>query len=232
MRKVLPVIILTFFFMTPNLWAKTYDQAFFHKLFLKEVSERLTWVKGEIKLERLIVEPERVELPDGTSSVVRLKGRPKLGLNTMLVDFYRKERVIARVRVMGFVEAYVPVLVAKRPLGRHEVIDAVDVALEKRPVSRLPQDALTSLADALGKRLKVSVRPGQVIRAYALEVPPVVKRGKIVRIVAKGPNFTVTALGEARQDGCPGEIIRVRNLSSKREIFAQVVDAGTVEVKF
>ncbi|OAG28590.1 hypothetical protein TH606_01130 [Thermodesulfatator autotrophicus] len=228
----MPVIILTIFLTAQALWAKTYDEAFFRKLFLKEVSERLTWVKGEIKIERLIVEPERVELPDNASFVVRLKGRPKLGLNTMLVDFYQNDRVLARVRVMGFMEAYLPVLVAQRPLGRHEVIDESDVALEKRPVSRLPQDAINSLENALGKRLKVSVRPGQVIRAYALEVPPVVKRGKIVRIVARGPNFMVTALGEARQNGRPGEIIRVRNLSSKKEIFAQVVNAGTVEVKF
>ncbi|WP_022854057.1 flagellar basal body P-ring formation chaperone FlgA [Thermodesulfatator atlanticus] len=211
---------------------KTYDAGFFRKVFLEEVSQRITWARGELKLERFTVQPEKVSVPDNARMLVRLKGSPGIGANVLLFDFYQDDHLVKRVRAMGFIEAYLPVVVVKRPVAARTVLTPEDLGFAKRPASRLPKDALFALEDALGKETRTSLRAGQVLRTSSLRIPPVIKRGKIVRIVARGKNFVVSALGEARQAGRPGEFIRVRNLSSKREVYAKVIDAQTVEVRF
>lgn len=227
------LILVTFFLLFSTCAeARLWEAEDFRALFLSAVKEKLSWVQGKIVLERFTVEPERVEVPEGAKVELRFRGRPKLGANTALVVFEKDGLRLGQARVVGFVEAEIPVVVAKRPLARHTILGAEDITLELRPASRLPKDVLTRKEEALGKRLRMSLRAGQLVRRYALEVPPVIKRGDLVRIVAEGPGFTVTAVGEARQDGRPGEIIRVRNLESKREVFAKVVDQKTVKVNY
>jgi flagella basal body P-ring formation protein FlgA len=45
----------------------------------------------------------------------------------------------------------------------------------------------------------------------------------------RGANFTITSMGEAMEDGRPGEFIRIRNISSRRIITAKVTRDGAVE---
>ncbi len=62
--------------------------------------------------------------------------------------------------------------------------------------------------------------------------PLLVRRRDVVRLVARTRYLTVTATGQALQDGRRGQFIRVRNLKSQRVVVGQVVDAGVVEVVF
>ena len=226
------VLFLILLFLTSPAKAKTLTKEDFKALFFEEVSRHLSWEREDLKLIRFHAEPEEVVVPETARQVVRFRQPPKLGSNTLLVDFYQGEDLLCRVRLMGFVEAMIPVVVLKRPLARHTVVHEEDLALERRPMSRLPKDVFTNPKEVAGLWTRLSLRAGQVLRRSNLEVPPVVKRGHLVKIIAEGPGFVVTAVGEARQDGRPGEVIRVRNLTSKREVFARVIDAQTVKVNF
>ncbi len=227
------VLILVFWFGLFSVgWAKKLDTNYFQELFFSQVTKHLPWPAEDLVLVRFVAEPEELNLPDNVREVVKFRQIPRVGSNTLLVDYYQGKRLAARVRLLGYIEAMLPVLVLKRPLSRHQIIRAEDLIFERRPLSRLPKDVLTKAREAVGLRTRVSLRAGQVLRRSALEVPPVIKRGKLVRILAEGPGFMVSAVGEARQDGRPGEIIRVRNLTSKREIFARVIDAQTVKVTY
>lgn len=76
-----------------------------------------------------------------------------------------------------------------------------------------------------------SIRAGEEITMTGLVLPKprhVIDRNAAVRIVIGGPGWTITALGEALQDGRVGEVIRVRNADSKRIIQAEVLEDGTV----
>ena len=59
---------------------------------------------------------------------------------------------------------------------------------------------------------------------------PVVQKGDLVNIVLESPVIKVATPGEALEAGKLGETIRVKNISSKREIRAQVIDKQTVRV--
>ncbi len=212
--------------------ARTLDSSYFQGLFLRLAQKQLPWPAEDLVLVRFVAEPEHLRVPEGTREIVRLTQPLHPGPNTLLVDYVYQGRLLKRVRLLGSLEVMLPVLVLKRPLPRHALISRADVSLERRPLTRLPKDVVLHVKDVLGLRTRMSLRAGSVLRSSVLEIPPVVKRGSLVRIVAQGENFVVTAVGEARQDGRPGEIIRVRNLASKREVFARVVDEKTVKVTF
>ncbi len=235
MRRGLGIFLLVtaaWLILVAPVWARTLDKAYFQSLFMQLAEKQLPWPAEDLVLVRFVAEPEHLQVPEGAREIVRLMQPLHPGPNTLLVDYVYQGKLLKRVRLLGSLEVMLPVVVLKHPLPRHALVSQADVALERRPLTRLPKDVVLHVKDALGLRTRTSLRAGSVLRASALEIPPVVKRGSLVRIVAQGENFLVTAVGEARQDGRPGQIIRVRNLVSKREVFARVVDEKTVRVTF
>ena len=85
---------------------------------------------------------------------------------------------------------------------------------------------------AVGQKLKLSMPAGAVLYAQNLDAPPLVNRGERVTIMAKSQAIQITAPGEARNSGALGEMVRVKNLTSRREIQARVLSAGVVETEF
>ncbi|HIE33206.1 MAG TPA: flagellar basal body P-ring formation protein FlgA [Thermodesulfobacteriaceae bacterium] len=212
--------------------AKTLEEAYFRKLFREVIAKRLPWPEEDIEIVRLAAEPTPLEVPEGVEEKVHLVGTPGPGSNTLLVDYLLGRRLIARVRVVGYVEVNIPVVVLKRPVARFTVLKPEDLGVERRPLTRLPQDVITDPQEVIGKRVKFGLPAGRPIRRSQVEIPPLIRRNQIVKIVARNAHLTVIVKGQARQDGHMGEIIRVRNLSSKKEIYARVVSSDTVEVSF
>ncbi len=211
---------------------KVLSEAYFKNLFLKTLAAKLPWPLENMEVVRVAAEPVPVRIPAGAVEKVRLQHPAQPGSNTLLVDYYHQDRLLTRVRVVGYLEVYLPVAVLVRPVSRGTLLSQEMVRLEPRPLTRLPHDVITDLSSLKGKRLRYSLPAGRVLRRSQIEDPPLVRRRQIVKIVARSPFLVVTAQGEARQDGRRGEIIRVRNLSSKKEIYARVVGPNTVEVSF
>lgn len=74
--------------------------------------------------------------------------------------------------------------------------------------------------------------PGTVVRGN-LAAPKrpdiVVRRNQTVRLRVQGPGFLITGVGQALQDGRPGEYIKVRNVDSRRIITGRIAFDGSVE---
>ena len=60
---------------------------------------------------------------------------------------------------------------------------------------------------------------------------PTVKKGDLLRLVFESPSVRLSATVEALTDGVGGETIPVRNVRSKRQVHAFVLDAQTVLVR-
>ncbi|MEM6955702.1 MAG: flagella basal body P-ring formation protein FlgA [Myxococcota bacterium] len=60
--------------------------------------------------------------------------------------------------------------------------------------------------------------------------PPAVRAGSRVTAVARIGSVRATAPAEATQPGRIGDVIRIRNLATRRALTARVIDAETVEV--
>ncbi|SDS67654.1 flagella basal body P-ring formation protein FlgA [Halopseudomonas xinjiangensis] len=135
-----------------------------------------------------------------------------------------------RLFVPAKVSLFEQVLVTRRPLARHEVIQPTDMALLERDVGLLGDQYLTDPAQALGKRAKRQLPGDTVIGSNHLENDEVVKRGDKVVISAANSQISVRMPGEALQAGTVGSQIRVRNTRSGRVVTARIIAPGQVEV--
>jgi flagella basal body P-ring formation protein FlgA len=59
-----------------------------------------------------------------------------------------------------------------------------------------------------------------------------VMRGQHVTIIAESGGLDLRVKGKALMDGRQGQTIQVKNLSSQKLIYAQVVGTGMVKVNF
>ena len=84
----------------------------------------------------------------------------------------------------------------------------------------------------IGKAAKKNIQIGKIIKIRDIKEVPTIKRGSRVKIIAKRGSMRITAPGAAREDGFKNSIVQVVNLETKKLLYAEVIDANTVEVKF
>ncbi len=203
----------------------------FKNLFLDNIKRELTWINGTLTIENFRVEPENLKIPKSAYYKTKFISNPRLGANNLLVTFFSGKNVEV-VRLWGYVEVYHPVVVTKRPISNKSILTEEDMALEIRPLSKLPQDIVLDIKSLIGKQLKTSLKAGTVLRTCYIEDPIIVKNNSLVEIIAKNEKLIVRTKGKALQNGRIGEMIKVQNLSSKKVIVGKVVSASEVEVNF
>lgn len=124
-----------------------------------------------------------------------------------------------------------PVLVATQHVARGESLRASHVRFEERDLATLLSGYLQSDEGVIGKRLKRPVSVGTVITPRMLAAPKLVRRGNRVTILVRGPGVEIRATGKALRDGARGDVVPVRNLSTKRLVEGTVDSAGVVMVQ-
>lgn len=117
-----------------------------------------------------------------------------------------------------------------RVIRRGESVSGRDVKLMGTRLSLLPRGAMSELASLEGTVAREELRPGQWLTENSLETPDVIKRGQPVKIQLRRGSIQISAQGLSKQDGAIGEVIRVENLSSRREIHARVLSSDEVQV--
>ena len=177
------------------------------------------YIDPRLRLARCGHEPE-VFLPPNTT----LSGRTTVGVQCQEPERWR-------IYIPVEVRHMVAVVVARNPVYRGETVERSDLGQESRDTSGLRGGHFTEVADVAGQQAQRRLRPGRVITERDVAPPVVVKRGSRVTISAGSGGFAVSMEGEALSDGRRGEVIPVRNLSSEREIEAEVVGPGRVKVR-
>ncbi len=202
------------------------------KIFLREVKRGLSWINGKIYLEDFRVEPNDLKIPHRAKLELKFLSSPRIGSNVALALFTLNGKKIGVARIWGYVDAKVKVVVAARPIPNKAILTTADLKLEEKRLSRLPQDVLFNIKEALGKEVKMSLKPGRVLLRSQIAEPPLIRRGQLVVIVARGKNFIVKAKGIALQDGQLNQRIKVKNISSKKIIWGKVISPEEVELMF
>jgi flagella basal body P-ring formation protein FlgA len=179
------------------------------------VNEEVVVPAGRINY--MVVPPKRTDF----------RGTVHLPVDVMVDG--KKER---RIWVTADIVCHTEVVAIRRPVERHGMLQQADVERIEMDVSRLPSDVITDIQDAIGKRVKHSLKPGAALRAEWIEIPPLVKKGEVVTVVAEKEGLRVSTIGETCSSGRLGERIRVVNLSTKRSVYAIVVDEKTVHIDF
>lgn len=170
-------------------------------------------------------------VPTGEANVeVQRLGLPaagKLPLQVIVsVDGLPASRFLATAIVDDWRE--VPVL--KKSLERGMLIEPDAVELVRLNLNQQPADVADDLGEVVGRRAKTRLEGGMTLRRSLIDIPPLVAKGKRITAVFEAGGLKATALGIALDDGLKGEVIKVRNESSKKVIKAKILSADEVEV--
>lgn len=134
--------------------------------------------------------------------------------------------VLRRVAGTVFLNMWVEVPAAARPLNKGDQLGPDDVTFIRTNVAHIkgmPWDGKGGPWQVLR-----TVPPGQTIFQADLAPQAMVRKGNIVQLVYEKGNVLMSVQAESLADGEPGATIPVRNLQSKKQVFATVRDARTV----
>lgn len=171
---------------------------------------------------------ETVE-PTDSISIDLTNARPQ-GLSELSVkvsDQAGRVKRSSKIRAQLMIEVEVPV--ATRRLESGDLLSD-NVRWEWRDASRVSGDRLTKM-DLSNRRVKVAIPSGDIVTVSRTELPQLVSRGDRVTIHVVGDGIKVSGMGIAEQSGSRGQMIRVTNLDSKKEVVGVIADKRVVEVR-
>ncbi len=203
------------------------------KIVLNFLDERLPFDKNKVKINDVQVN-NKVILPKGDISykVVIPKNTKLLGKLPLSVKFSVNGKFVKKVWVSVDIEVYTTVVVTKRPLGRYRLITENDIHLKEMNLAELSSSVMTRCEQVLGKRARRAIDSNVVLTPDLVDLPPLVKKGDIVLIIAESDGLRITTLGKVKEKGREGEMVRVENIDSQKGIYARVLDASSVKVDF
>lgn len=135
-----------------------------------------------------------------------------------------------QVYVAVVIHAKTGVVVAARPLAARTLVASGDVAIAEHDIADLPAGYVTDPAAVVGRALLRPLAQGEPVERGQLQAQAVIERGQRVTLVWQSSGIKVSAEGEARSAAATDERVRVKNLSSGREVEGVVRGAGVVEV--
>jgi flagella basal body P-ring formation protein FlgA len=188
---------------------------------------------GRLSIQPAGATPGAVTVPAGQLELmVRTRpGAELLGATSATVEAWVDGTMVRSISVPVRVSQQAEVLVAARAIGRAAVIGPEEVRVERRELTT-GQEPLRDLGALLGRQAVRNIVAGEPILASLVEQPPLVRRGDMVVLTAEARGIRAVTQGEAKEDGKAGQVIRVRNLTSNREVYGQVDAERSVRVAF
>jgi flagella basal body P-ring formation protein FlgA len=134
--------------------------------------------------------------------------------------------------------AYVPVTISvfgrylqtARAVGSGQALASTDFQSVDGDLTTLPDGTFTDPAEALGLRTRVGLAAGLPLGRSHVVVPPVVRQGDPVKVIARGPGFSASGEGRALANAAAGESVRVR-MASGQTVIGIARPGGMVELQ-
>ncbi len=137
-----------------------------------------------------------------------------------------KTSVVFKVRV------FENIAIAKKQIGRHQRLTKENIFLGKRETTKIHGLSFSSMDDLTGKVSVRTILPNTIITEKIVETPPTIKKGNVVKLFIEANNFSIVTKGLAQETGRTGEVIRVKNLNSKKVIYGKIVGPERVQIIF
>lgn len=213
--------------MTLQRGGKLYDTPSVQELVVKTLTPRLAALPGEASLSDFRL-PGNVFVPVKSQSLV-LEEPAKTAPGRLSLNFAVREAdgsVVRRLSGTVFIDCWAPVACVTSPVNKGEVLGPEVITYKRKNLAYLRDE----IWDGTGG-------PWQAVRPIGLDQPilqsdltyvPTMKRGRVVSLLFESGSVRLTAKVEALADGVGGETIPVRNIQSKRQVYAVVLDENTV----
>jgi len=141
---------------------------------LPEVELRFTSVRA----------PERIILPTGDLTYTVTPSKPGiLGSSSFSIIFQVDGKTVKNCTVRGKLEAMAEVVTAGVTMRKGCIITADQLNIARRDISKLDKP-FQAIDHVVGMQVKRTIRAGKTIDSHNVELPPVIKKGEPVKIIA------------------------------------------------
>lgn len=182
------------------------------------------------QIEVLASHLKHTDLADLTAVVRPVGTKEPLGMYTVAVTLKRGDSTVETGQVNLKIRKFADVLIALRPLDRHESLSPENTGVQWMDISSLFDQPVVSWQEVANRRLSRAFGKGQVLVAGAMEPIPDIEVGREVAIICTDGVITVSASGQALQKGSAGDYVKVKNKSSGKIVVGRVIDPTTVAI--
>ncbi len=184
---------------------------------------------GEFKVSLLKAQAE-INVPEG-SVEIKLKDLPGTGLRSRIMLKYELHvdgLLIQTESIPVEIQMMKEVLVSKRRVNRGEPILLDDLSLEIRDVLGLREPPVDPSSDLSVYEIQYTLMQGKILTERNIRMRPVVDRGDIVTGWLKRGLLQINLKVEVMEEAAPGQLVRVRNIKSKKYLRGIVYDENSV----
>jgi flagella basal body P-ring formation protein FlgA len=153
---------------------------------------------------------------------LELQARGVPGRLPITVRRYSQERLMETRHLSAVVQQRVVGVVAARAIDRRQVLTVEDIRLREVWLTDGRTKPLASVEAAVGQATVRALRQGEIVSTTALAPPVLVKRGEPVTVHCATGTMLLKLAATAMEDGAVGNVIRVRNETSRELFWAEV----------
>lgn len=161
---------------------------------------------------------------------LKIKAELPKGSFSVPVEIIRQDGSPIQAWVSGRLIVKRKVPVSKRLLNANERLQTQDFDWEYRDTS-YSMDTLPSNDELEGKKLRQTLRAGEVLWRHLLEREKAVRRGDVVQLKSGTGNWEVSLSVVAQQDGYVGDVINFKNPKTNSSLMGTVIGQGEVELR-
>lgn len=195
--------------------------------YVEQQIEALDGSDSEISLSRLDnrLKLAKCETPLEIFSLAKFNpaGRNNIGVRCHAPRFWK-------IFVPVSIKFYAEVVVAAHPLNRGTTLSKEDLLLDRRQITNHQGGYFTTLDAVIGRDVRRPIRLGAIVQDNATISAKIIKKGQTVTLRSGSRHFQVITSGKALSDGALGDIIKVSNSKSQRQVEGKVVAPGVVEI--
>jgi flagella basal body P-ring formation protein FlgA len=171
-------------------------------------------------------------VPDDVLSV-RVLGLPGTGIAPLFnarVELLAGSEVVGTWQIGFQARLWREVWVSRGSLRRGQTVTEADFVRERRDILAL-RDSLAEFGETTHAiELSEAVQAGAPVLQRHLRLRTVIRRGQNADAIFQDGALNLTLKVEALEDGAPGQVIRIRNPASRRELRGKVQNERTVVV--
>ena len=199
-------------------------------IIVNKVYESFELDKSTYTIEILTDEIKSKNISYSQISIKPLYQATAIGRFAIILKVTRPESKVEKETIRLYIRKFADVVVAGERIRRFDNLSLALVSIERKDITTLRQDPLVSLKSVTNMRARRNIAKNQILTKADIEPKPVVKSYSDVHIIYVSGLCRITAEGKALQDGQTGDLIRVKNKSSGKIVFARVVDKNLVQV--
>ncbi len=199
----------------------------------RHIEQNISYPPDSVRIEFISALPKMEHLSGKVSCKIESRSNEEyIGDTTFNIRISTNDVLMKEESVRVRIEVLREFIVSQNSIVRGQIVSTDDVTMQKKWVRRIPLNSVSSIDEVVGKTMIVSIRPNtQITRSMLKEIMPV-RKGKMVQIILDNGVMRMLTNGVAEEDGAEDSLVKVRNLSSNKIIYARVVGPSRVQVDF